>query len=184
MTWWTNFENQKKLHRLFPTFFVHEQNQAEPDPSSLSYFFKIFLSYKMREYEFSITEKIKLNILMYQFSTIFFADEQTPLIFSPSSYRLFWMGILQQKLHLLALYHLRISTRKSRHFHDLRHETPLGNAGKAFPREFPVSMVKENDLCCHKFWKTTIALWIVIIGVKNRVFIESSSFCLFNCGFF
>ena len=160
MTWWRNFENQKKLHRLFPTFLYMsriKQNQTL-HPYLISS--RFFLSYKMREYEFSIT-KIKLNILMNQFSTIFFADEQTPLIFSPSSYRLFWMGILQQKLHLLALYHLRISTRKSRHFHDLRRfhgKTPLGNAGKAFPREFPVSMVKENDLCCHKFWKTTIAL--------------------------
>ena len=168
MTWRTNFEDQKKLHRLFPTFLYMsriKQNQTLHPYLISSRFFCL----------------IKWENMNFPQLFCRWAD---PADFPPSSYRLFWMGILQQKLHLLALYHLRISTRKSRHFHDLRHETPLGNAGKAFPREFPVSMVKENDLCCHKFWKTTIALWIVIIGVKNRVFIESSSFRLFNCGFF
>ena len=104
----------------------------------------------------------------------FFSDEQAWALaptrpFSPLSLS-GW--ILQQKLHLLALYHLRISTRKSRHFHDLRNETPLGNAGKAFPREFPVSWSKKMTYVAINS-ATTIGL---IIGVKNRVSLSHPHF--------
>ena len=90
----------------------------------------------------------------------FFADEQTlfpPLIASGWGYcnknSIFW--------HFTT----SISTRKSRHFHDLRNETPLGNTGKAFPREFPVSWSKKMTYVAINS-ETTMGL---IIGVKNRV---------------
>ena len=137
------FWKPKKVTPTFPTFFVHEQNQAEPNPSILSYFFKIYWSIKW--------ENMNFPQLFCRWADP--ADFPPALIaYSGWGYcnknSIFWHFTTSESQHVNHVTSMIYATKR-----------PLGTLEKLFRVNFRwVWSKKMTYVICHKFWKTTMTL--------------------------